>query len=452
MTDFARYTVEKLSGLGVLRPGRRPGGGDHARSGCAELHRRHGFATSLGHPGAAARRRTSARALHPLLRPARCSAACTRPTDGLAAAPSAPSRRRPRAGRRPRRPRSLGRPPGHRRPQPSDGAGHRRSAPTEARSRADVVGQLRRLLGPADRRAGRPARSRCCRWPTSTPAPARSPRWPGPRRGERADPAPPGPRPVLPRARRPARHRLLRRTGPMPVDVRRRSPRGDAERARLHPRRLRPVLGRRGRAAARPRRGAAVDSGFNGVFSFTPDGFPLLGEHRELRGFWVAEAVWVTHSAGVARALAEWLVDGRPGVDLHECDLNRFDAAAARPGLRARRAARGTSSRCTTSSTRSTRRAARARCGSARSTRARSSWARSSARAPAGSGRSGTRRTPGCPRSPGSPARDEWSARHWSPIAAAEAQATRERVALYDMTPLTRLDGHRPGALVPVSG
>ena len=37
-------------------------------------------------------------------------------------------------------------------------------------------------------------------------------------------------------------------------------------------------------------------------------------------------------------------------------------------------------------------------------------------------------------------ARDDWSARHWSPIAAAEAQATRERVALYDMTPLTRLE------------
>jgi glycine cleavage system aminomethyltransferase T len=42
---------------------------------------------------------------------------------------------------------------------------------------------------------------------------------------------------------------------------------------------------------------------------------------------------------------------------------------------------------------------------------------------------------------PGSaPPRDEWSARHWSPIAAAEARATREAVAMYDMTPLTRLD------------
>lgn len=35
-----------------------------------------------------------------------------------------------------------------------------------------------------------------------------------------------------------------------------------------------------------------------------------MGEHRELSGFWVAEAVWVTHSAGVAKATAEWIVDG----------------------------------------------------------------------------------------------------------------------------------------------
>src|SRR4029077_5492457 len=51
--------------------------------------------------------------------------------------------------------------------------------------------------------------------------------------------------------------------------------------------------------------GAKVEEGINGVFSFTPDGFPLLGEAPELRGFWVAEAVWVTHSAGVARAMAQ---------------------------------------------------------------------------------------------------------------------------------------------------
>ena len=48
-------------------------------------------------------------------------------------------------------------------------------------------------------------------------------------------------------------------------------------------------------------------------------------------GFWVAEAVWVTHSAGVARAAAEWLVDGAPSIDVHECDVNRFEAHQLAP-------------------------------------------------------------------------------------------------------------------------
>ena len=50
-----------------------------------------------------------------------------------------------------------------------------------------------------------------------------------------------------------------------------------------------------------------------------------MGESRDVRGFWLAEAVWVTHSAGVAKAMAEWLVDGAPAVDVHECDIDRFE-------------------------------------------------------------------------------------------------------------------------------
>lgn len=74
-----------------------------------------------------------------------------------------------------------------------------------------------------------------------------------------------------------------------------------------------------------------IEEGFNGVFSFTPDGMPVLGESRKLRGFWLAEAVWVTHSAGVAKAVAEWMVDGRASIDLHECDLTRFEEAQRSP-------------------------------------------------------------------------------------------------------------------------
>ena len=52
---------------------------------------------------------------------------------------------------------------------------------------------------------------------------------------------------------------------------------------------------------------------------------------RDVAGFWVAEAVWVTHSAGVAKAVAELLVDGRSRIDLHGCDLHRFEEVQLAP-------------------------------------------------------------------------------------------------------------------------
>ena len=44
--------------------------------------------------------------------------------------------------------------------------------------------------------------------------------------------------------------------------------------------------------------------------SFTPDGFPLLGETARSAGCGSAEAIWVTHSGGAGRALAELMTHG----------------------------------------------------------------------------------------------------------------------------------------------
>ncbi len=63
---------------------------------------------------------------------------------------------------------------------------------------------------------------------------------------------------------------------------------------------------------------------FNGIFSFPPDGMPLMGEHAELPGFWVCEGVWITHSAGIGRSMAHWMIEGDPGIDIREADVNRF--------------------------------------------------------------------------------------------------------------------------------
>ncbi|MEE1751050.1 GcvT family protein [Streptomyces sp. SP18CS02] len=200
-------------------------------------------------------------------------------------------------------------------------------------------------------------------------------------------------------------------------------------------RRLLPALGR-----------TEIDEGFNGVFSFTPDGMPLLGESRALRGFWLAEALWVTHSAGAARAVAEWMVEGRPSVDVHECDLSRFEGAQRSPAYVSDRGAqqfvevydiihplqpmeRPRPLRVSPFHSRQRELGAYFLEGGG--------WERPhwyEANAPLSDALH-------------LPERDSWSARHWSPIAAAEALATRERVALYDMTPLRRLEVSGPGAL-----
>ena len=77
--------------------------------------------------------------------------------------------------------------------------------------------------------------------------------------------------------------------------------------------------------------GAELDYKINGLFSFTPDGMPLVGESSRVRGVWVAEAVWITHAGGVGRAVAEWMAQGTPGMDLREADLNRFAVFARTP-------------------------------------------------------------------------------------------------------------------------
>ncbi|MGX6603084.1 GcvT family protein [Micromonosporaceae bacterium Da 78-11] len=183
--------------------------------------------------------------------------------------------------------------------------------------------------------------------------------------------------------------------------------------------------------------------GFNGVFSFTADGFPLLGESRALRGFWTAEAVWVTHSAGVAQAVAEWMVTGRPTEDLHECDLNRFDVAQLSPSYVRQRSIRSFVEVYDIVHPLDP--------PSVRDLRV-SPFHPRQVELGATFGEAGGWERPLWyavnPPPVDVPRRDEWSSRHWSPIAATEARLTRERVAMYDMTPLTRLEVTGPVAFL----
>ena len=67
-----------------------------------------------------------------------------------------------------------------------------------------------------------------------------------------------------------------------------------------------------------------VKYAINGLLSLTPDGLPILGETSEVKGLWSAAAVWVKEGPGVGRAVAEWMVEGEPEIDLQASDVARF--------------------------------------------------------------------------------------------------------------------------------
>jgi dimethylglycine dehydrogenase len=76
----------------------------------------------------------------------------------------------------------------------------------------------------------------------------------------------------------------------------------------------------------------------NGAFTFTPDGNPLVGPVDGVPGYWAACGVMAGFSqgAGIGLALANWIVDGDPGVDAFGMDVARFgDYAAEDTYLRA---------------------------------------------------------------------------------------------------------------------
>lgn len=187
---------------------------------------------------------------------------------------------------------------------------------------------------------------------------------------------------------------------------------------------------------------------FNGIFSFTPDGGPLLGPVPGTAGLWMAQSVWVTQSAGVGQVMADWITTGDPGIDTHGLDLSRFD-----PAVVSTRWAReqGEESydevydiihpRAATLRMRGLRTSAfHARhrdLGAVFESAAgweRPLWFESNQEL--GEALLGDQPLPD---------RDDWSAKHWSPTVAREARHLRQHVGLVDMSSLPRLWLHSAG-------
>jgi glycine cleavage system T protein len=72
---------------------------------------------------------------------------------------------------------------------------------------------------------------------------------------------------------------------------------------------------------------AGIQLFFNGPESFTPDNRYLLGETPEVRNYFVAagfNSIGISSAGGAGKVLADWIVDGRPPMDLWDVDIRRF--------------------------------------------------------------------------------------------------------------------------------
>ncbi|KAJ5626295.1 dimethylglycine dehydrogenase precursor [Penicillium lagena] len=193
-----------------------------------------------------------------------------------------------------------------------------------------------------------------------------------------------------------------------------------------------------------------IADAFNGIFSFTPDGGPLVGQAPDIDGFYVAEAVWVTHSAGVARSVAQILTTGQSEIDVSECELSRFEEIQLSQEYVSETSQQNfveiydiihpLQPRDSPRNLRVSPFYAQQRDLGAFFLEA-AAWERPywyEANAPL------VKHLP----SHWQPvARDSWSARYYSPIAAAEAWKTRNAVAMYDMTSFHRFEVSGPEAV-----
>jgi 4-methylaminobutanoate oxidase (formaldehyde-forming) len=66
---------------------------------------------------------------------------------------------------------------------------------------------------------------------------------------------------------------------------------------------------------------------FCGPESFTPDLLPIVGEAPELRNYFVAaglNSIGILTGGGIGRAMAQWIVDGRPDIDVTGINIDRL--------------------------------------------------------------------------------------------------------------------------------
>ncbi len=186
--------------------------------------------------------------------------------------------------------------------------------------------------------------------------------------------------------------------------------------------------------------GSGFSRAFNGMFGFTIDDHPILGETPTVRGLWFALGSWVTHAGGVGRTLARWITSGTPDCDVHRVDVNRFHAHQRTENFILQRSSTHYRQHLQVIHPKEP-------WGAPRNIRQAPYHAQMQALDAAFDEFAGWEmaqwygaNAPLVEKYKADiPTRDEWGARHWSPIAAAEHLATRESAGLFNINGLTRI-------------
>src|SRR5579859_1555474 len=187
----------------------------------------------------------------------------------------------------------------------------------------------------------------------------------------------------------------------------------------------------------------------NGLESFTPDGEFILGESPEVKGFWAACgfcAHGVSGAGGVGKMIAEWIIDGEPGLDLWHMDIRRFGAYTASRRYIATRVNEIYSTYYDISYPALER-------SSARKLRLIPVYNRLEELGAVFGEKAGWERpnwfasNEPLAEDQGWPVPYSWASRYWSPAIGAEHQATRERVAMFDETSFSKIEVIGRGSL-----
>ncbi|TMG29557.1 MAG: FAD-dependent oxidoreductase, partial [Chloroflexi bacterium] len=183
----------------------------------------------------------------------------------------------------------------------------------------------------------------------------------------------------------------------------------------------------------------------NGPEAFTPDNEFILGE-SPVRGFFVAAgfcAHGIAGAGGMGKAMADWIIDGEPGLDLWKMDLRRFGGQYASQAYTLARTVEVYSTYYDIHYPNEERHAGRP-------LRLSPTYPRLKELGGAFGEKSGWERPNWFTTNavePDGPRPDGWATQHWSPAIASEHRATRERAGLFDETSFAKIEISGPGAL-----